>query len=77
MHEKDKYPYMQRGELVPDGLIVNLVEQRLRAPDCDRGYLLDGFPRTLAQAEAMKNAGVRVDYGTCSNRLAEDQSCLT
>jgi adenylate kinase len=54
--------YMDAGELVTDELIINLVKERLKAPDCANGYLFDGFPRTLAQAEAMKEAGVPVDY---------------
>ena len=42
--------------------IIGLVEERLREPDCANGYLFDGFPRTIPQADAMKNAGVRIDY---------------
>jgi adenylate kinase len=45
--------YMSTGRLVPDDLIIALIEQRLAAADCAGGYLLDGFPRTLAQAEAL------------------------
>lgn len=45
--------YMSRGELVPDDLIIDLIKERLQGPDCARGYLLDGFPRTIAQAEAL------------------------
>jgi adenylate kinase len=54
--------FMDAGELVPDELIINLVKERLQQPDCANGYLFDGFPRTLAQAEAMKQAGVAIDY---------------
>ncbi|MFC0398429.1 adenylate kinase [Paraburkholderia rhizosphaerae] len=54
--------YMDAGELVTDELIINLVKERLLAPDCKNGYLFDGFPRTLPQAEAMKQAGVAIDY---------------
>jgi adenylate kinase len=53
---------MDAGQLVPDEIIVGLVKERLTRPDCARGYLFDGFPRTLPQAEAMKLAGVRVDF---------------
>ena len=45
--------YMDRGGLVPDEVIIGLVRERLQAPDCARGYILDGFPRTLTQAEAL------------------------
>jgi adenylate kinase len=45
--------FMSRGELVPDSLILDLIGQRLDQPDAEAGYLLDGFPRTLAQAEAL------------------------
>src|SRR5512141_2108814 len=45
--------YMDRGALVPDGVIVGLVQERLQADDCGKGYILDGFPRTVAQAEAL------------------------
>jgi len=54
--------FMDAGELVPDTLIINLVRERLQQPDCANGYLFDGFPRTLPQAEAMKDAGVAIDY---------------
>lgn len=45
--------YLDKGELVPDQLITDLVEERLTAEDCRRGFILDGFPRTIAQAEAL------------------------
>ena len=53
---------MDAGKLVSDDIIVGLVTERLKAPDCARGYLFDGFPRTIPQAEAMKTAGVALDY---------------
>jgi adenylate kinase len=53
---------MDAGGLVSDDIIIGLVKDRLREPDCGAGYLFDGFPRTIPQAEAMKNAGVAIDY---------------
>lgn len=53
--------YMNRGELVPDRLVVELVRQRVKGPDCAAGFLLDGFPRTLEQAKALREAGVGID----------------
>jgi len=49
------------GRLVSDDVIIGLVQARLKEPDCARGYLFDGFPRTIPQAEAMKAAAVRID----------------
>lgn len=46
--------YLDRGDLVPDGLVLDLIGERLAQPDCRRGFLLDGFPRTIAQAEALE-----------------------
>ena len=53
---------MDSGALVSDEIIIGLVKERLKEPDCARGYLFDGFPRTLPQADAMKDAGVAIDY---------------
>jgi adenylate kinase len=53
---------MDSGGLVSDEIIIGLVTDRLQQPDCAEGYLFDGFPRTLPQAEAMKIAGVALDY---------------
>ncbi len=53
---------MDSGGLVSDALIINLVRERLALPDCAAGFLFDGFPRTLPQADAMKSAGVKLDY---------------
>ncbi|MEW6725146.1 MAG: adenylate kinase [Bacillota bacterium] len=50
---KEAAGYMDRGELVPDALIIRMVEERLHAPDCQKGFLFDGFPRTIPQAEAL------------------------
>ena len=53
---------MDAGGLVGDELIINLVKDRLAQSDCDQGFLFDGFPRTLPQADAMRAAGVKLDY---------------
>ena len=51
---------IERGDLVPDDLTIDLVKSRLSQPDCAKGYLLDGFPRTIAQAEALKKMGPEI-----------------
>jgi adenylate kinase len=53
---------MVAGGLVSDDLIINLVKERIAQPDCAKGFLFDGFPRTIPQADAMKAAGVKLDY---------------
>ena len=53
---------MDAGQLVSDELIINLVKDRIDQPDCAKGFLFDGFPRTIPQADAMKAAGVKLDY---------------
>lgn len=52
---------MDSGGLVSDDIIINLVKERIAEPDCSRGFLFDGFPRTIPQADAMKAAGVDID----------------
>jgi adenylate kinase len=52
---------MDAGGLVSDDIILGLVDERIKAPDCANGYLFDGFPRTLAQADALKDKGVKID----------------
>lgn len=52
---------MEAGQLVPDHLILELIRERLAQPDCAEGYLLDGFPRTLTQAEGMRTLGIGLD----------------
>ncbi|MGD2269797.1 MAG: adenylate kinase [Desulfobacterales bacterium] len=53
--------YMDDGKLVPDDVIIGLVRERIEEPDCEKGFLFDGFPRTIPQADAMKDAGVRIE----------------
>ena len=62
---KEAEGYMKRGDLVPDSLIMGIMEKRLQEPDCAKGFLLDGFPRTIPQAEALKvlleKLGIKLD----------------
>jgi len=53
---------MDAGNLVSDEIVIGLVQERLRQPDCANGYLFDGFPRTIPQAESLKLAGIEVDF---------------
>ena len=54
--------YMDAGKLVPDQVIIDIVAERLAQDDCSKGYILDGVPRTIAQAEALEKAGVVFDH---------------
>ena len=58
--------HMDQGSLVPDSLVIKIIEERLREVDCKRGFILDGFPRTTAQAEALEatlsNLGLRLEH---------------
>jgi adenylate kinase len=68
--------YMDRGALVPDEVIIGLVRERLQAPDCAPGYILDGFPRTVAQAEALEQTladlRLNLDHVLCLDVPSED-----
>jgi adenylate kinase len=75
--------FMDKGELVPDDLVVQIVEERLRETDCSRGFILDGFPRTVGQAESLDKSGVLLDAAISINvpddeimkRLAGRRTC--
>ena len=58
---KEAEGYMKRGDLVPDSLIMGIMEKRLQEPDCQKGFLLDGFPRTIPQAEALKELLAKIN----------------
>ena len=76
--------YIDRGDLVPDSVVIDIVRERLAQPDCKSGYLLDGFPRTVAQAEALasfakidKVVDIDVDDQVLVDRLSGRRVCLT
>ena len=54
--------YVEAGQLVPDDVIIGIIEERLAQPDCSNGYILDGVPRTIPQAQAMEEKGVGIDW---------------
>ena len=63
--------YIANGQLVPDKLVIDMVSKRLSEKDCESGYILDGFPRTLPQADAMDEIGLEFDYAL--NLLVDDE----
>ena len=54
--------YMDKGQLVPDRVVIELVKERVKEPDCAKGFIVDGFPRTIPQAEALHGAGIDFDH---------------
>ena len=64
--------YIDAGKLVPDEVIIGIVDERLSQDDCAKGYILDGVPRTIAQAEALEKAGIRFD-AVVSIEISEDE----
>ena len=54
--------YAENGKLVPDEVVIGIVDERLRMEDCQNGFILDGFPRTIPQAEALDRMGIIIDY---------------
>lgn len=68
--------YMDKGALVPDDVTIRMVEDRLSNPDCEKGYILDGFPRNIAQAEALDKMGAKIDavvYVICDDETIMDR----
>jgi len=53
--------YMDKGGLVPDDIVIDILKERLKKPDCENGYILDGFPRTVPQAEYLEKTGIAID----------------
>ena len=64
--------YIDAGKLVPDEVIIGIVDERLSQDDCAKGYILDGVPRTIAQAEALEKAGIQFD-AVVSIEISEDE----
>ncbi len=54
--------YIDKGHLVPDEIVIGIVKDRISLDDCKNGFILDGFPRTIAQAEALKNSNINIDH---------------
>ena len=67
--------YVESGKLVPDDVIIGIVCERLAEPDCANGYILDGMPRTIPQAEALEQHGIDVDTAL-SIEIADESVCL-
>ena len=59
---KEAHKYMDAGNLVPDELVTEMVKKRIAQPDCDSGFIIDGFPRTVAQAEVLRESGIDIDF---------------
>ena len=66
--------FMDAGALVPDDVIIGIIAEALQAPDCANGYILDGVPRTIPQAEAMEQQGVEIDWAV--NLEVEDETII-
>ncbi len=66
--------YIQKGQLVPDRVAIDMVAERVKEADCENGYILDGFPRTLPQAQAMDEMGISVDAAL--NLLVDDDAIV-
>ena len=62
--------FIEAGKLVPDAVIIGIIQERLSEPDCAKGYILDGVPRTIPQAEAMEEMGIAVDCALFATNAA-------
>ena len=62
--------FIDAGKLVPDEVVIGIINERLKADDCKNGFILDGFPRTIPQAEALDNMGVRIDIEVPDDKIA-------
>ncbi|NLY42998.1 MAG: adenylate kinase [Clostridiaceae bacterium] len=69
---KEAKQYIDRGLLVPDEVVIEIVKERLEDPDCQKGFILDGFPRTVPQADALEKMGITVDK-VLSIEVAEEK----
>lgn len=65
--------YINEGKLVPDDIVISMVKERISEPDCQKGYILDGFPRTIPQAEAMESMGIDLD---CALNIDVDDDAI-
>lgn len=66
--------YIDAGELVPDSVVIDLIKERLSEDDCKKGFILDGFPRTVPQAEELDRMGIKIDYAI-SVEISDAQIC--
>jgi len=66
--------FMKKGELVPDQVMMELIEERLHQPDCKKGFILDGFPRTIAQAEFLEHQNIHID--TVINLVVDEEEII-
>ncbi len=75
--------FVKSGKLVPDGVVISIVKERTKKEDCKNGFILDGFPRTIPQAEALEKEGITIDKAVslevteeeCVRRLGDRKSC--
>ena len=73
---KEAKQYMDKGALVPDRIVIELVKQRVKNPDCANGFIVDGFPRTIAQAEALHDAGIGIDVDHVVDLKVNDEEVV-